>query len=244
MVLAQKIVSTGRAARNRKNLKVRQPLAGVLVNIPGRKQFEKVAQVLQIIKDELNVKDVEELKDISTVVSYEAKLNFAEAGSRLGKNAKETAARLAKLNQDDIKQFLSSAVLKLDIGEAEVELSSDDLVINKNEKDGYAVENTDGITVALKTEINDNLRDEGFAREIVNKVQNMRKSSGFEVTDRIEILVDTSDPLASALEKYRASICSETLADKINLTSPLPDDNEGKNWNINGVKANIAVIKK
>ncbi len=244
MALAQKIVSTGRAARNHKNLKVRQPLSGVLINIPGLNQFEKVGPVLQIIKDELNVKEVEELKNISEVVSYQAKLNFAAAGSRLGKNAKETAAQIAKLSQNDIKQFQSSGVLKLDIGGIEIELAADELIIDKNEKDGFAVDSTDGITVALKTEIDDNLRDEGFAREIVNKVQNMRKSSGFEVTDRIEILVDTSDPLASALDKYQATICDETLADKIDQVNPLPDDSEGKNWNINGVKANIAVIKK
>ncbi len=244
MALAQKIVSTGRAARNRKNLKVRQPLAGVLVNIPGKKQFDKIGPVLQIIKDELNVKEVEELNDVSEVVSYAAKLNFASAGSRLGKNAKETAGKVTKLSQDEIKQFLSSGVIKLDVSGTEIELSTDDLIITKNEKDSFAVDSTDGITVALKTEINDNLRDEGFAREIVNKVQNMRKSSGFEVTDRIEILVDTIDPLKSALDKYRDTICSETLADNMKLIDPHPDETEGKSWNINGVKAEIAVIKK
>jgi len=244
MALAQKIVSSGRAARNRKNLKVRQPLAGIMVNIPGLNQFEKVGPVLQIIKDELNIKEVEELKDISEVVSYQAKLNFAAAGSRLGKKAKDTAAHIARLSQDDIKRFQSSGVLQLNIDGAEIALSTDDLIIEKIEKDGFVVDGTDGIMVALRTEIDDNLRDEGFAREIVNKVQNMRKSSGFEVTDRIEILVDTADPLTSALDKYRDTICNETLADKIELVSPLPDDNDGKDWNINGVKANIAVVKK
>jgi len=132
----------------------------------------------------------------------------------------------------------------LNVGGSEIELATDDLLIDKIEKDGFAADITDGITVALKTEISDNLRDEGFAREIVNKVQNMRKSTGFEVTDRIEIMVDTIDPLKAALDKYNSTICSETLADKMELVNPLPDGTEGKNWNINGVKANIAVIKK
>ena len=87
------------------------------------------------------------------------------------------------------------------------------------------------------------MRDEGFAREVVNKVQNMRKTSGFEVTDRINILVDTVDPLAAALKKHSMIICEETLADSINLVDSLPE-NGRKNWNINGVKAVIAVVKK
>ena len=126
----------------------------------------------------------------------------------------------------------------------DINLSTDDLIIEKVEKDGFAVESAAGITVALMTEIDDNLRDEGFAREVVNKVQNMRKASGFEVTDRIEILVETTDPLVSALQKYSATICDETLADKIDLVKSIPPENDGKNWNINGVKADIAVIRK
>jgi len=88
------------------------------------------------------------------------------------------------------------------------------------------------------------LRDEGFAREIINKVQNMRKTSGFEVTDRIEILVDTADPLATALRKYDEAIRDETLADRISLVNPIPVEHDGKSWDINGVKAELAVIKK
>jgi len=243
MTLAQKIVSTGRAARSRKNLKVRQPLAGILVNIPGRNQFDKVKGDFDIIKGELNIKEMEELKDVSGVVSYTAKLNFANAGSKLGKLAKATAAKVAGLTQDEIKQFLGSGGIKVEIEGETVSLESDYLIIDKIEKDGFAVESVDGITVALKTEIDDNLRDEGFAREVVNKVQNMRKSSGFEVTDRINILIDTADPLASALRKYGETICDETLADNLDLVDSIPADKEAKNWNINGVKADIAVFK-
>ncbi len=244
MELAQKIVSTGRAARNRKNLKVRQPLAGIMVNIPGIDQFEKIHEVEQIIMDELNVKSIVELKSVSDVVSYKAKLNFAAAGAKLGKDTKAIAKAVADMNQDDIKRLQTSGEINPYLEKPEIKIGLDDVIIDKIEKDGFAVETVDGITVALKTEIDDNLRDEGFAREIINKVQNMRKTSGFEVTDRIEILVDTADPLATALRKYDEAIRDETLADRISLVNPIPVEHDGKSWDINGVKAELAVIKK
>ena len=116
--------------------------------------------------------------------------------------------------------------------------------MQKLEKEGLAVESDGGVTVALDTAIDDNLRDEGFAREMVNKIQNMRKSSGFEVTDRISVLVKTEEPLLSAVRRYNDYICKETLADQINLTDNMPKDNGAKDWNVNGINAEIAVIRK
>jgi len=244
MSLAKDIVSLGRAARSRKNLKVRQPLSGVLVNIPGIKQFEKISDEMQTIKEELNIKSVNELKDVSEVVGYSAKLNFAKAGPRLGGAVKTAAGKVSSLASDDIKTFLNNGKIKLDIDGTEYVLTSEEITVEKLEKEGYAVESDNGITVALLTEIDDTLRDEGFAREMVNKIQNMRKSSDFEVTDRINVLVRTTDPLASAVSRHNDFICKETLADSIEQVESISDDKAPKDWNINGVKANIAVIKK
>jgi isoleucyl-tRNA synthetase len=244
MSLAQGIVSLGRAARSRKNLKVRQPLSGILVNIPGINQFEKIGPETQTIMDELNIKSIKELKDVSSVAGYKAKLNFAKAGPRLGAAVKAIATRIASLSDDEIKAFLKDNEIKLSINDSDYVLSEREIEVEKLEKDGFAVESGGGITVALLTEIDDTLRNEGFAREMVNKVQNMRKSSDFEVTDRIKVWVSTDEPLTAAIEKYKDFICKETLADDIEMVSSMPEGNEAKNWNINGVKADIAVIKK
>jgi isoleucyl-tRNA synthetase len=244
MSLTQKIVSLGRAARSRKNLKVRQPLPGISVNISGIGQFDKLAGELPIIMEELNIKTVAELKDVSQVVTFKAKLNFAKAGPKLGSLVKDVAAKLINLTQDDLRNFVSTGEIEIPIADSMIKLSAEELEVQKIEKEGVAVESDGGITVSLNTTIDDGLRDEGFAREMINKIQNMRKSAGFEVTDRINILVSTIDPLQSAVQRYGEFICHETLADKIELIEKMPPDKGGTNWNINGIKADIAVIRK
>lgn len=244
MALAQKVVSLGRAARNRRNLKVRQPLNGIKVHLTDSGQFNRLKAELPVILDELNVKAVEELKSVSSVVSYKAKLNFAVAGKKYGGLVKELGPLVAGLSSDKLESFLATGELLLNAGGSEVKLTPEELEVQKLEKEGLAVESDGGVTVALDTAIDDNLRDEGFAREMVNKIQNMRKSSGFEVTDRISVLVKTEEPLLSAVRRYNDYICQETLADQINLTDNMPKDNGAKDWNVNGINAEIAVIRK
>lgn len=244
MALAQQIVSIGRAARSRKNLKVRQPLPGIMVNIPGINQFEKIKGEIPTILEELNIKEVKPLRDVSEVVNYKAKLNFAKAGPLLGSAVKAVSSRIADLSEEEIRNFLKSDGIEIELDGSKYWLTTEEVEIKKLEKDGFAVESSDGITVALKTEIDNILRDEGFAREMVNKIQNTRKSSGFEVTDRINILVKTSEPLASAVRRYSDFICKETLAENIKLVDLIPPEDGGKNWEINGIKTDIAVIKK
>jgi isoleucyl-tRNA synthetase len=244
MALAQKVVSLGRAARNRRNLKVRQPLNGIKVHLGDSAQFDRLKAELPVILDELNVKAVEELKSVSSVVSYKAKLNFAVAGKKYGGLVKELGPLVAGLSSDKLESFLATGELLLNAGGSEVKLTPEELEVQKLEKEGLAVESDGGVTVALDTAIDDNLRDEGFAREMVNKIQNMRKSSGFEVTDRISVLVKTEEPLLSAVLRYNDYICQETLADQIDLTDIMPKNNGAKDWNINGINAEIAVIRK
>jgi len=244
MALAQKVVSVGRAARSRKNIKVRQPLAEIKVNLPGRNRFDRLADEFQTIRDELNIKEITELENVGDVVRYEAKLDFKQAGPRLGGRVKEVAAGLAALDDKALAAVIDGGELTVETADGPVTLSADEVGIIRHEKDGFAVDSAEGVTLALKTDIDGDLRDEGFAREIVNKVQNMRKSSGFEVTDRITILVNTVDPLAAAVNRHSRFICTETLADRLDLVESMPADNGGKNWTINGVKADIAVIKQ
>ncbi len=244
MALAQKVVSLGRAARSRRNLKVRQPLNGIQVHFADPHQFNRLRTEISVILDELNIKAVEELKTASAVVSYKAKLNFAVAGKKFGGMVKELGPLVAGLSSEKLEGFLAGGEISLNAGGAEVKLTAEEMEVQKLEKEGLAVESDGAVTVALDTTIDETLRDEGYAREMVNKIQNMRKSSGFNVTDRISVLVKTEEPLQSAVRRHSDYICQETLADRIDLTDNMPKDNGAKDWNINGINAEIAVIRK
>jgi isoleucyl-tRNA synthetase len=244
MSLAQRIVSFGRAARNRKNLKVRQPLPGILINIQGINKFEKAREDFPLIMSELNVKSIGELKDILQVVNFRARLDFAKVGPRLGSAIKTVAARIGSLSDEDIRKFLEKNEIEISADGAKYILAGSEVEIQKLEKDGYAVEGDNSITVAVLTDVTEELREEGFAREMVNKIQNMRKSSGFEVTDRINVLVKTDKTLAAAVRHHNDFICRETLADGIELVENIPGMQGEKSWNINGITAYIAVIKR
>ncbi len=242
MDVVEKIVSLGRAARSRKNLKVRQPLAKLTVKLPKNVPFEQLEQYLGIIKDELNIKDIGTADDIDRYVTYSAKLNFKTAGPKLGADVKKAAQLVNDLPSDEIKSFEQSGTLKLSDNGKEYVLTEDDVEVIRNEEEGFAVESDGPVTVALSTELTEELINEGFAREIVNKIQNMRKSSGFDVTDRITVKVASSDRLKSAAEGWEEFIRRETLADKIDFTDKagLAD---GTEWNINGEKSSIAVAR-
>ncbi|MCX6826803.1 MAG: DUF5915 domain-containing protein, partial [candidate division Zixibacteria bacterium] len=222
MTLTQKIVSLGRAARNRKNLKVRQPLKGILINMAGLKQFDRLQKEIPVIMEELNVKAVEKSEETGEMVSFKAKLNFALAGPRLGGDVKEVATKVATLSSEEIRNFTTSGEIEISISTGGVKLVREEVEVQKIEKEGFAVESDGEITVALMTDLDNNLRKEGFAREIINKIQNMRKSSGFEVTDRINVAVCTVEPLYSAVREYGDFICGETLADNIELVDSMP----------------------
>lgn len=241
MGLTEKIVSLGRAARSRKNLKVRQPLAKLIINLPQGQSFESLCEFIGVIKDELNIKEIEASDSLDRLVTYSAKLNFKTAGSKLGKNAKDGAAQVVALDSDTVKKFASDKTMKLEINGTSFDLTTEEVDIKKTEIDNYAVESEGSLTVALETLLTDDLRNEGFAREVVNKVQNMRKTNGFEVTDRIEVFVASTEKLVDALSKYKAFIQNETLSDSLEFKETL--DN-GTEWNINGEKAQIEVIKK
>ena len=242
MALAEKIVSLGRAARTRKNLKVRQPLARMIVAIPGRNAFERLEAYLPIIRDELNIKEVVAAEDLDRYVTYSAKLNFKTAGPRLGGQAKAAAAFLSQLSSDQIRDFARSGELAVPPLGENMRLLATEVEVIRTENEGLAVEADGPVMVALDTRLTEELLAEGFAREMVNKIQNMRKTSGFEVTDRIHVRLHASKKLRAATAGYQDFICRETLAESIEFVSS--DDLSGtKEWDINGEKAAIAVAK-
>ncbi|MCH7948663.1 MAG: isoleucine--tRNA ligase, partial [candidate division Zixibacteria bacterium] len=242
MELVEKIVSLGRAARSRKNIKVRQPLGKLLVELPAGTKSEKLKNDLAIIKSELNIKEVEAAENLDQYLTYTAKLNFKTAGPKLGGAVKQAAAMLSQLTETDVKKFVKDGSLKLSIDGKDISLSSDEVEVIKNEKDGFAVESNGGLTVALTTLLTADLIDEGFARELVNKIQNMRKSSGYEVTDFISVRIKSTDKIGQAAKKHSEFIKKETLAESFQFSeSETPDG--ATEWNINGEKTLIALAK-
>ncbi len=241
MWLVQRVVSLGRAARSRHNLKVRQPLSKLLVALPGEVDFDRIEDYLPIIKAELNVKEVAGVDTLADHVTYSAKLNFKVAGPKLSKTAKQAARWLAGLDSEVIRKFAEEKVLTYTEDGAEYRLTDEDVQVVRNEKEGYAVESEGGVTIALVTELTGELIEEGFARELVNKIQNMRKTSGFEVTDRIMVALDAPEAIRKAADHYSEFIRRETLADKLEFVDTLPE--QAREWNINGEKASIALAK-
>jgi len=242
METVEKIVSLGRAARSRKNIKVRQPLARLLIQLSGGISFSKMAEDISIMKNELNIKEIQPAQDLDQYVSYSAKLNFKVAGPKLGAAVKKAAALLEHIDEKEIKKFVREGTLKLDLDGQSVTLASDDLEIIKNEKKGFAIESEAGLTIALTTDLTEDLIDEGFAREIVNKIQNMRKSSGFEVTDHIIVKISSTAKVRQAAKKHDGFIRKETLAENLEFVDS--KNLEGAmEWDINGEKTEIALAK-
>lgn len=243
MALTENIVSLGRAARSRKNLKVRQPLSRLLLNLPKGASFDQLEPLLHVIRDELNVKTIETADNFNRYVSYAAKLNFKNAGPKLGNKVKKAASYLSDLDSDAVKSFIENGKsMTVDLDGTTFTLTNEEVEVIVNEVEGFAVEMGSYLAVALETTLTDDLRNEGFAREIVNKIQNMRKTSGFDVTDRITVHVLSTERLLTAAKLHHDFIKKETLADNLEL---LPDGDlgNGSEWNINGEKASIAVKK-
>lgn len=242
MGLVERIVSLGRAARSRKNLKVRQPLSRLVVGLPKQVSFEQLSEYAGIIKDELNIKEIAAADDLDRYVSYAAKLNFKTAGPKLGAHVKKAAERVTRLSPEEVKNFAATKRMEFVEDGERLILTDNEVEVIRTEEEGYAVEADNGVTIALVTELTEALVKEGFAREIVNKVQNMRKSSGFEVTDRIRVTVGSSEQLTSAGREYEEFIRRETLADAIEFQESTEIRNATE-WTINGVKSAIAVVK-
>ncbi len=240
MGLTEKIVSLGRAARSARNLKVRQPLEKMLILMPSHIAFEKLEGYLSIIRDELNIKKIEPTESLDSFVTYSAKLNFKIAGKKLGSAVKATADYLVSLNNEQVKQFITDKEIHVDLSGKSITLTEDDVEVIQTENESYAVESDNNVTIALLCDLTDDLINEGFAREIVNKIQNMRKTSGFDVTDRITVKVGSSDRLQEAATKFDEFIRRETLAEEISLSDVEAVEN-GTEWNINGERATITV---
>lgn len=244
MERAIRIVSLVRAMRMRSNLKVRQPLKRIILPVSNDRQRRDIEDLKEMILEEINVKQIEYVGDDSDIVRKKAKPNFKTLGPKFGKQVQAVAARIRECTAAEITTLEREGLVKLSSNGTEFEVRREDVEVLHEDIKGWLVESDGAVTVALDTELNEELIDEGFAREFVNRVQNMRKDAGFEVTDRIKIYHRSTDRLATALERRAAYIQQETLAvELLKLSSTTDTQIKFQEADINGEQALIAVEK-
>ena len=223
MQLAQDICSLVHSLRKGHKIKVRQPLSKVLIPVLSAETRRQIEQVSPIIMAEVNVKSVEFLDDDSGILKKKTKPNFKALGPKFGPQMKDVAAKIVAMTADDIKALETNG--SLIIGEIEIQLT--DVEILTEDIPGWLVATDYGITVALDVTITDELRQEGIARDVVNRIQNLRKDSGLEVTDKIRIhILRNNDTLAEAILANEAYICTETQALSLQLADQVADATE------------------
>ena len=232
-----KIVVLGRAARNTANIKNRQPIGTMYI-----KADKEMGQFYtDIIADELNVKEVKFANDVESFISYSFKPQLRTVGPKYGKLPNGIRTALAEINGTEaMNELRSTGLLTLDINGNKVELSEEDLLIETAQTEGYVTEADGDISVVLDTNLTPELIEEGFVREIVSKVQTMRKEAGFEVMDKIHIYAKDNDKILELMKNHKEEIMSEVLAEDMTLGTT---DGYVKEWNINKEPVVLGVAK-
>ncbi len=216
MAIAQQIVSLARFLREKSKIRVRQPLRRILVPVNNSQERRDIQLVADIIKEEINIKDIEFVTDETAgVVSRKAKPNFKTLGKKFGKITQLVANAIKEMSADQIRMIEANRKLQLNLGDENVEIDFEDIEIASEDIEGWLVASENNITVALDTAIDAELLREGLAREFVNRIQNARKNSGFEVTDRISIEFNANDETSEALLAKKEYIMNETLASSV-----------------------------
>ncbi|MBD3183857.1 isoleucine--tRNA ligase [Candidatus Poribacteria bacterium] len=240
MAYIRELVILARAARNRVAIKTRQPLAEMIVSARTDAQKDAVERFKDLIVDEINVKSVDFAKDVSELVDYNIKPVFSMIGRKYGKLVPKIASKLSEIDGSKAKSDLeNNDVLKLEVEDQIIELLSEEVEISVQDREGYVTETEDDLFASLLTELTPELIQEGFAREIINKIQFMRKEADFNVTDRIRLYIKSTDAIYDTMENFMDYIMSETLTKKM-LEEPT-ESTYVKEWNINGEKATIGV---
>jgi isoleucyl-tRNA synthetase len=213
MQLAQKISSMALSLRKKVKIKVRQPLNKIMVPLLSPQFKEQVSAVDHLILSEVNVKHLEFLKDDSGIVSKSLKANFKALGPRYGKQMKKLAAGLAAFTPAQINELEKNGCFQLQLDGEMIEILLSDVEVITEDIPGWLIANDGALTVALDISLTDELIDEGIARDLVNRIQNLRKDKGFEVTDKINLIIaKDSEKINQAIENNYNYICSETLA--------------------------------
>ncbi|MEQ9263444.1 MAG: isoleucine--tRNA ligase [Owenweeksia sp.] len=240
MGMAQRLSSMVLALRKKEMIKVRQPLQKMMVPALKDETVELIESIRDIVLSEVNVKELEIIRDASGVVTKKVKPDFKKLGPRFGKQMKQIAGALAQLDQDQISELEANGHYTLNLNGENVQVEFSDVELMTEDIPGWLVTTEAGTTVALDITISESLRYEGVARELINRIQNLRKDSGLEVTDRIKVQVQKNGILEDAISQNESYIASETLADQLELVS---DISGGTEIEFDNVKTQIALTK-
>ncbi|MEZ7838082.1 MAG: isoleucine--tRNA ligase [Flavobacteriales bacterium] len=215
MQMAQNITSMVLSLRKKEKMRVRQPLQKVMIPASGEKMKEQINAIKDLVLSEVNVKELDFMEEDSNILVKEIKANFKALGPKYGKQMKAIAAAIGKFEQADIKELESKEAYTLNIEGKDLVITTEDVLISSQDIPGLLVANNKGITVALDVTMNEALIEEGIARELVNRIQNIRKDSGLEITDRIQLSITKHDKINAAISANKKYICDETLADEL-----------------------------
>ncbi len=221
MEQAQTISSLVLSLRAKEKIKVRQPLQKIMIPVNSTTQKEDILAVADLVKHEVNVKEVELLEDASDILVKQIKPNFKALGPRFGKDMKLIANAIQNLKPEDIKQIEEKGELGIEINGKSINLERNDVEITSQDIEGWLVANQGAVTVALDVTISEALKEEGIARELVNRIQNLRKDSGFELTDRIEVYLQSEVAIENAIKQNLEYIKLETLTEELHLVAQL-----------------------
>ena len=239
MQLAQNITSLTLSLRKKEMIRVRQPLQKIMIPVLNPKMQQDIEAISSIVLSEINVKEIAYLTENSDVLTKKIKPNFKTLGPKFGKDMKLISGVITQFSSDNIKQIEKEGIYKINdtitIDLTDVEISSADIP-------GCIVANNDGITVALDITLSAELKEEGLAREFINRVQNLRKENGFKVTDKVNILVENNEQLKSAIQNNFTYICDETLADKLEFSKNIENETNEMDL-VDGITAKVSIIK-
>lgn len=237
MKMAQKITSMVLALRRKVNIKVRQPLQCIMIPAIDDVQKQHIEAVKYLVLNEVNVKELNFVEGIGVLVK-KVKCNFRTMGKKYGKLMKGIAAQTSVLSQEEIVAFERSGELRLNVDGQDVTVLVDDVEIINEDIPGWLVANDGNLTVALEVELNDELRNEGMARELINRIQNLRKECGLEITDRVNVTISPSENINAAINAFADYIKGQVLADNIVIA-----DNDGCEIDLDDITARIKVEK-
>ncbi len=241
MRLAQDVSSLVLSLRKKVNIKVRQPLQKILIPVLDTHMQNQVLKVEDLIKGEVNVKEIEYLTETEGFIKKKVKPNFKSLGAKMGAKMKAVAAAITAMDQHQITALEKDSGYTLTVDGEALDIVREDVDIIAEDIPGWSVANKDTLTVALDITVTPELQDEGNARELVNRIQKIRKETGLELTDRIAVSVEEHEPLKSAILNFSEYICTEILADKLEI---VPQVSEGTEIEVNEAILKVLITKK
>jgi isoleucyl-tRNA synthetase len=240
MQMAQDISSLVLSLRKKVGINVRQPLSKILLPILDKNFKQQVGQVKELILSETNIKDIEYITDAAGFIKKKIKPNFKALGQKVGKDMKAVASAITNMDQEALAKFEQEEKTTFEIENSKFEILLTDVEIIAEDVPGWQVANLGKLTVALDVTISNELKQEGISRELINRIQNLRKAKGFEVTDKINVSLNGETVLGEAVKNNLSYICAEILADNILFNSDLPD---GEKTVIDDNEITIAITK-